>query len=40
MEIFALLISIVALAVSIKALRESRWIEIDWNFEEDDDVRG
>ena len=40
MEIFALLISIVALAVSIKALKESRWIEIDWNFEEDDDARG
>ena len=39
MEIFALLISIVALAVSIKALRESRWIELDWNFAEDDDAR-
>jgi hypothetical protein len=36
MEIFALLISIVALAVSIKALRESRWIELDWHFDDDE----
>ena len=33
----SLLVSIVALAVSIKALRESRWIEIDWNFTDDDE---
>ena len=38
MEILALVISIVALAVSIKALRESRWIELDWNFDEDKDA--
>lgn len=33
----SLLVSIVALAVSIKALRESQWIEIDWNFKDDDE---
>lgn len=32
-----LIVSVVALAVSIKALRESRWIEIDWNFTDDDE---
>lgn len=34
----SLLVSIVALAVSIKALQESRWIEIDWNFKEDNNA--
>jgi hypothetical protein len=34
MEILALVISIVALGVSIKAYLDSRWIEIDWNFED------
>lgn len=37
MEIIALLISVVALGVSIKALMDSRWVEIDWNFTDDDE---
>lgn len=37
MELLALLISIVALGISIKAYLDSRWIEIDWNFKEDDE---
>lgn len=37
MELLALLISIIALGVSIKAYLDSRWIEIDWNFSEDED---
>ena len=32
----ALLVSLVALAVSAKALYESRWIEFEWNFDDDD----
>ena len=36
----ALALSIVSLAVSIKALLDARWVEIDWNFEDDDNVRG
>lgn len=33
----ALALSVIALGVSIKAYLDSRWIEIDWNFSEDDE---
>ena len=31
----ALALSIVSLAISIKALLDARWVEIDWNFDDD-----
>jgi len=31
----ALAVSFIALGFSIKAYLDSRWIEIDWHFEED-----
>ena len=36
MEIIALVFSAISLAISIKAYLNSQWIEIDWNFEDDD----
>ena len=33
----ALIISFIALGISAKAYLDSRWIEIDWNFEDDDE---
>ncbi len=31
----ALVLSIVSVAISIKALLDARWVEIDWNFDEE-----
>ena len=37
MDKFALLISLIALGFSIKAYLDSRWIEIDWHFDDDEE---
>jgi hypothetical protein len=37
MDKLALVVSLFALGFSIKAYYDSKWIEIDWHFEEDDD---
>ncbi len=34
----AIAISLIALGVSIKAYLDSRWVEIDWNFEDEDKI--
>jgi hypothetical protein len=37
MDKLALALSLLALGFSVKAYLDSRWIEIDWNFEDDNE---
>ena len=38
LELFALVISLLAFGFSFKAYLDSRWIEFDWHHSEDDDA--
>lgn len=33
----ALALSIVSVGISIKALLDARWVEIDWNFDDEEE---